>query len=72
MEEGFNQMLHHSMPIRFSIGFLLLGCVTMISILWYNQLEQKENEERKSDAERLTKEAVSVLVAIYAGAVSLR
>ena len=43
MEEGFNQMLHHSMPIRFSIGFLLLGCVTMISILWYNQLEQKEN-----------------------------
>ena len=57
MEEGFNQMLHHSMPIRFSIGFLLLGCVTMISILWYNQLEQKENEERKSDAERLTKEA---------------
>jgi len=34
-----------------------LGCVTMISILWFNQLEQKEFEERKSDAEKLAKEA---------------
>lgn len=55
--EGFQEMLHHSMPIRFSIGFLLLGCITMISILWYNQLEQKENEARKSDAEKLAREA---------------
>jgi two-component system LytT family sensor kinase len=53
----YETMLHHSMPIRFSIGFLLLGCITMISILWYNQLEQKENENRKADAEKLTKEA---------------
>ena len=50
-------MLHHSLPIRFSIGFLILGCITMISILWYNQQEQKENESRKADAERLAKEA---------------
>lgn len=55
--EGYSEMLHHSMPIRFSIGFLLLGCITMISILWYNQLEQKENETRKVDAEKLAKEA---------------
>jgi two-component system, LytTR family, sensor kinase len=50
-------ILHHSIPIRFSIGFLLLGCITMISILWYNQQEQKENEGRKTDAEKLAKEA---------------
>lgn len=54
---GYGDLLHHSMSIRFSISFLLLGCVTMISILWYNQKEQKENEERKSDAEKLAKEA---------------
>ncbi len=54
---GYPDMLNHSLPIRFSIGFLLLGCVTMISILWYNQQEQKENELRKSDAEKLAKEA---------------
>lgn len=55
--EGYNEMLYHSMPIRFSIGFLLLGCITMISIVWYNQLEHKENENRKIGAEKLAKEA---------------
>ena len=54
---GYDDMLHHSFSIRFSIGFLLLGCVTMISILWYNQQEQKEKEERKTDAEKLAREA---------------
>ncbi len=53
----YPDMLRHSMPIRFSIGFLLLGCITMITILWYNQLEQKENESRKADAEKLAREA---------------
>lgn len=54
---GYKDLLHHSLSIRFSIAFLLLGCVTMISILWYNQQEQKENENRKIDAEKLAKEA---------------
>lgn len=54
---GYTDMLYHSMPIRFSIGFLLLGCITLISILWYNQLESKENENRKADAEKLAREA---------------
>ncbi len=53
----YRSLLPHSMPIRFGIGFLLLGCVTMISIVWYNQLEQKENERRKTDAEKLAREA---------------
>lgn len=53
----YANLLPHSMPIRFGIGFLLLGCITMISIVWYNQLEQKENERRKSDAEKLAREA---------------
>jgi two-component system LytT family sensor kinase len=55
--DGYTDMLYHSLPIRFSIAFLLLGCITMISILWYNQQEQKENEMRKADAEKLAKEA---------------
>lgn len=54
---GYSDLLHQSLSIRFSISFLLLGCVTMISILWFNQLEQKEFEERKVDAENLAKEA---------------
>ncbi len=55
--DGYLNILNHSLSIRFSIAFLLLGCVTMISMLWFNQQEQKENELRKSDAEKLAKEA---------------
>jgi two-component system, LytTR family, sensor kinase len=55
--EGYSTVLKQSIPIRFSIGFLLLGCITLVSILWFSQKEQKENEERKIDAEKLTKEA---------------
>ena len=54
---GYSDLLHLSLSIRFSIAFLLLGCVTMISMLWYNQQEQKEKDERKTDAEKLAKEA---------------
>jgi sensor histidine kinase YesM len=55
--EGYTNLLYHSLSIRFSIAFLLLGCVTMMTILWYNQQEQKEKDERKTDAEKLAKEA---------------
>src|SRR5260221_2128649 len=54
---GYSAMLHNCLSIRFSISFLLLGCVTMISVLWQTWNEQKENQERKSDAEKLAKEA---------------
>lgn len=55
--EGYSNLLQHSLSIRFSIAFLLLGCITLISILWYNQQEQKEKEDRKTDSEKLAKEA---------------
>src|SRR4051812_20676970 len=49
--------LGKSLVIRAVIGFLLLGCVTLISILWYNWQEQKENEKRERDAEKLARDA---------------
>ncbi len=55
--ENYGDMLHRSIPIRFSIAFLLLGCVTMISVLWQTWAEQKEDQSRKADAEKLAKEA---------------
>jgi two-component system, LytTR family, sensor kinase len=55
--DDYPGLLHHSLSIRFSIAFLLLGCVTMISVLWQTWNEQKENQERKADAEKLAKEA---------------
>lgn len=55
--DDYSDFLHHSMPIRFSIAFLLLGCITMIAVLWQTWAEQKEDESRKTDAEKLAKEA---------------
>lgn len=56
-DDAHAYLLRHSLSIRFSIGFLLLGCVTMITVLWYNQQEQQEQEQKKSDAARLARDA---------------
>jgi len=55
--EGYASFMKFSVPIRGSIGFLLIGIMTMISVVWYNWEEQKENEERKRGAEKLAKDA---------------
>ncbi len=49
--------LVQSSNIRFAIAFLMIGFFTMLSLLWFTQQEQKEVEDRKTDAEKLTKEA---------------
>lgn len=50
-------MLHASSILRYSTAFLMLGCMATISLLWYTQLEQKEMDKRKADAENLAREA---------------
>lgn len=54
---GYENFLHQSVIIRFSIGFLVLGIVTMMGINWYTWQEQQKTEERKIDAEKLAREA---------------
>ena len=53
--EVYAFFLGKSLVIRAVIGFLLLGCVTLI--LWYIWQEQKENEKRERDAEKLSRDA---------------
>lgn len=55
--DDYSSFLHRSMAIRFSIGFLILGIMSMTSIIWFNWQEQQKTEQRKSDAEKLTREA---------------
>ena len=50
-------LLSRSLIIRFGVALLMIEMVTAMSLLWYSQKEQKNIEERKNDAERLTKEA---------------
>ena len=56
-DANYISFLDKSMVVRAVIGFLLLGCVTLISILWYNWLELQEGIKRKQDAEKLAKDA---------------
>ena len=53
----YDTFLEQSMSVRFDIALLITSCAALISTLWYNQEEQKENEQRKLDAEKLAKEA---------------
>jgi len=54
---GYRQFLKDSMPVRGSIALLILGCIALISVVWFNSEEQKQTEQRKGDAEKLAKEA---------------
>jgi sensor histidine kinase YesM len=49
--------LDQSIPVRFDMGILITGCAALISTVLYTQEEQKENEQRKINAEKLAKEA---------------
>ncbi len=53
----YYSFLSRSWYVRFGIGFLLIGCMAMISVLWYTFEEQKTSARRKADAEKLTREA---------------
>jgi len=56
-DEDYLSMLSHSSILRYSVGFLMLGCMATLSLLWYTQQEQKEMDKRKADAEKLAREA---------------
>ena len=49
--------IHSTWGIRFGAGFLLISSMSMFSLLWYSQQEQKESDSRKVEAERLSREA---------------
>ncbi len=53
----YHNFLRQSLVLRFFISFLAIGWMAMISVVWYTQLDQKENEQRKTEAERLSRDA---------------
>lgn len=56
-DEAYLQSLSQSSYIRFAIAFLMIGCCTVLSLLWYLQRDQQEEEQRRQDMERLAREA---------------
>jgi two-component system LytT family sensor kinase len=49
--------LVHTSTIRFAIAFLIIGCCTVLSLLWYTQQNQQADTDRRQDMERLAREA---------------
>ncbi|NCI46106.1 sensor histidine kinase [Sediminibacterium sp. WSJ-3] len=56
-DELYLALLNNSSTIRFVIGFLMLGAMAVMSILWYTLQEQQEANKRKEEAEKMTKDA---------------
>ena len=54
---GYANFFSKSWAVRFDIIFLQVGCMTILSVLWYSSEEQQQQLQRKTDAERLAKEA---------------
>lgn len=53
----YESFLTRSLIIRYSIGVLVVGIVTMVAINWHSWFEQKETDRRKTDAERMARDA---------------
>jgi len=54
---GYIYFLQKSLPVRFCLAFLISGWMTMLGWIWYGKKEEEENEMRKAEAARLTREA---------------
>lgn len=55
--KDYDSFFNQSLPIRLAIAFLVIGSMALLCVLWYTLQDQQENEKRRSEAERLTKEA---------------
>ena len=53
----YSNFVIQSVTIRLFTDFLAIGWMAMISMIYYSQLDQKENEKRKSEAEKLARDA---------------
>jgi two-component system LytT family sensor kinase len=56
-ETDYLLFLNKFMPVRFDIALLITLCMALISELYLTLEEQKDSEHRKTDAEKLAREA---------------
>lgn len=49
--------LDRSVYVRYVIGFLMTGCMSIMGLLWFTLLEQQAANKRKEEAEQMTKDA---------------
>lgn len=57
LEADYTVFFSRSWPVRFYIIFLQIGCMTILSVLWYSSEEEQANLQRRNDAEKLSRDA---------------
>ncbi|MDQ6609156.1 MAG: sensor histidine kinase, partial [Bacteroidota bacterium] len=53
----YESFFSQSLLIRGATGLLVIGCAALISVLWYTLQDQQETEKRKTEADKLAREA---------------
>lgn len=53
----YQTLVDNTWPIRFAFGFLINGCVSLVGYAYFNWQERAETEQKKNEAEQLSKEA---------------
>ncbi len=56
-DNAYLLLLQRTLVLRYAVAFLMMACNTLLSILWYTQKEQQEENERRSDMEKLARDA---------------
>lgn len=56
-DPGYREFLDYSLPLRFILGCLTVGWMAMMNVVWNAQQSQVEQEKRKTEAEKLAREA---------------
>ena len=54
---GYKIFFGGSVYVRLAFGVLILSCMALVSVLWYTLKDQQQNEKRKTEAEKLAREA---------------
>ncbi len=55
--DEYMQFLQHTILLRFAFVLLMVSCVNLLIWLWYNFKTQKKSDARKTEAEKLAREA---------------
>jgi len=55
--DDYESIFTHSTPLRLAVAFLVIGCMILISVLWYTLQNQQEDDRRKSETIQLAKDA---------------
>ena len=56
-DPSYRTFIDYSLPLRFIFGSLSVGWMAMMHVLWNTQQSHAEQEKRKSEAEKLAREA---------------